>query len=119
MLSEFRLPVALYPTAAQDRLSDGQIADYFQQDVRHVRAMMSFTKDLLISRAIEGGYVQREWVPKATYFPAILDELSRAIFGHWSKLLTPIEREERRHVAFVLRVIRRQYINREGKQHAL
>jgi len=120
MNHEFRLPVALFPTAAQDRLTEGMIADYFGLDIRHVRAMLIFSRDLLISRAIEAGFVPRNWEPKSRYYHEALDELSRAIMGHWSRLLTSVEREERRHVQFVLRVMRRQYFNtREGKQHVV
>lgn len=116
---EFVIPLkthsfALYPSAAQERLSEGIIADAFSIDVRHVRAMNSFVKDLLISRAIEAGYISPSWSPRSRHFAGILDELSRSILGHWAKLLTPIEREERRHVLFVIRVVRRQFnIERE------
>jgi ATP-dependent RNA circularization protein (DNA/RNA ligase family) len=119
MHTDFRLPVALFPTAAQDHLSEGMVADYFRVDVRYVRAMYSFTKDLLISRAIEMGFIPRDWTPKSSYYSDLLDELSRAILGHWSKLLTETEREERRHVQFVLRTLRRRYTNREGKRHVV
>jgi len=119
MFHDLRLPVSLYPTAIQDRLSEGMIADLFSIDVRHVRAMIAFTKDLLISRAIEHGYISRDWEPKSRYYTEVLEELNRAIMGHWSKLLTEVEREERRHVQFVLRVLRRQHFNREGKRHVV
>lgn len=102
-------PLALFPTAAQDRCSEGWVADAFLIDVREVRAMNLFTSELLISRAREGGYVPISWEPRSRVYSAILDELSRVILGHWSKLLTQTEREERRHVQFVLRVMRRQY----------
>lgn len=118
MIFDQKLPIALYPTAAQDRLSDGMVADMFQLDVRYVRAMNSFTRDLLVSRAIERGYVPKEWAPRSHLYAIALEELSRAMLGHWSKLLTAVEREERRHVQFVLRIQRRQYFN-EGKQSAL
>lgn len=104
------LPLALFPTAAQSRCSEGQIADFFMLDIRHVRAMNSFTKDLLVSRAIEGGFVPPGWSPKAYDFSRVLEELSRAILAHWSILLTATEREERRHVLFVVRVMRRTFI---------
>lgn len=103
------LPLSLYPTAAQSRCTEGQVADFFMIDIRHVRAMNSFTKDLLISRAIEGGYVPREWTPRSCDFHRLLDELSRAIMAHWSILLTQTEREERRHVLFVVRILRRRF----------
>lgn len=116
---EFAIPLkthslALYPSAAQERLSEGVVADAFGIDVRHVRAMNSFVKDLLISRAIEAGYIRSNWSPRSRHFAGILDELSRSILGHWAKLLTPVEREERRHVLFVIRIVRRQFnIERE------
>lgn len=103
------LPLALYPTAAQDRLTPEQIAFLFEQDIREVRAMLAHTHDLLISRAREGRYVAIDWIPRSREYASVLSELSRSIFGHWSKLLTTTEREERRHVQFVLRVMRRQY----------
>lgn len=104
-----RLPLSLYPTAAQDRLTEGSVADIFKEDVRHVRAMNAFTRDLLVSRAIERGYIARDWAAKSHLYSVMLEELSRAILGHWSKLLTEVEREERRHVLFVLRVMRSRY----------
>lgn len=107
--ADLRLPLSLYPTAAQERVSEGMLADMFQLDVREVRAMNAFTHDLLISRAIEAGYVSIEWCPRSHNFPNVLEELSRACLGHWSKLLTATEREERRHVLFVIRALRRQY----------
>lgn len=103
------LPLSLYPTAAQNRCTEGQLADFFLLDIRYVRAMNAFTKDLLISRAIEGGYVSRSWTPKSVEYPRLLEDLSRSIMGHWSILLTSTEREERRHVLFVLRVLRRSF----------
>lgn len=114
------LPLSLYPTAAQNRVTDGQLADFFMLDIRFVRAMNSFTKDLLISRAIEGGYVKPGWTPKSSDFPRLLEELSRMIMGHWSILLTSTEREERRHVLFVIRVMRRTFnpfITKESPWH--
>lgn len=104
-----KLPMSLYPTAAQERISEGTLADMFQIDIREVRAMNAFTTDLLISRAIEGGFISKEWTPRSHTMSSALEELSRAIFGHWSKLLTQTERDERRHVSFVLRVFKRQF----------
>lgn len=112
-----KLPLALYPTAAQERIADGLLADMFQLDVREVRAMNAFMHDLLISRAIEGGYIKSDWTPKAHGLAATLDELSKAIFGHWSKLLTQVERDERRHVLFVLRILKRQFASTQLKAY--
>lgn len=113
-----RLPISLYPTAAQDRLTEGQVADLFAIDIREVRAMNSWSKDLLISRAIEANYIPRDWKPRSHNLGFALDELSHATCGHWSRLLSPTEREERRHVQFVLRVLRRQF-NTERNSHVL
>lgn len=113
------LPLALYPTAAQERVSEGLLAHMFLLDIREVRAMNAFTHDLLISRAREGSYVPIKWEPRARDYFSVLNELSRAVLGHWSKLLTPTEREERRHVQFVLRVIRRQYQPERDQHHVL
>lgn len=98
------LPISLFPTAAQAGLSDGLVADIFSLDVRVVRAQNAFTRDLLASRAIEMHYIPRDWEPRSHYYDQWLSELSQAILGHWSKLLTASEREERLHVLFVLRV---------------
>lgn len=109
MQSVLPLPMPLFPTAASERISDGVLADMFLLDVRFVRAQNSFTRDLLISRAIESGYIQRDWSPLSHNYERVLEDLSRAILGHWSKLLTPIEREERCHVLFVIKHLKRQY----------
>jgi hypothetical protein len=109
MLHSSALPLSLFPTAAQDRLSEKILTEAFSIELSYVRAMNSFTRDLLISRAIEGHFVPRGWAPRSHSYAAALDELSHAILGHWSKLLTPTEREERRHVLFVFRILRRQY----------
>lgn len=103
------LPFSLYPSAAAERISDGLLADALVLDVREVRARSSFAKDVLISRAIEQGYIPRDWTPRNYAFNRLLDELSHCIQGHWSKLLTPVEREERIHVLFVLKVIRTKF----------
>lgn len=113
----FKLPIALYPTAAHERLSDGMVADMFRIDVREVRAHNSFVRDLLISRAIEAGYIRQDWTPKQRTLHSFLDELSHAILGHWSRLLTPVELEERLHVLFVIRVMRKRYLNTERRYH--
>lgn len=105
------LPLSLYPSAAAERISDGLLADALGLDVREVRAKSSFAKDLLISRAIEQGYIHSGWIPRNYAFSKLLDELSHAIQGHWSKLLTPVEREERIHVLFVLKFIRTRYLS--------
>lgn len=118
-LDEFKLPTALFPTAAQDRISDTILADALKLDIDCVRAMNCFTRDLLISRAIEDGYIRPTWSPRGLTYNAVLDELSRAIMGHWSKLLTQAERDERRHVQFVLRIVRRQYVTTRSNQHVL
>lgn len=107
--NSFTLPLSLFPTAAQDRIGENVLSEAFGLDLSYIRAMHSFTRDLLISRAIEGHYVKPGWAPRSHAYSAALDELSHAILGHWSKLLTHTEREERRHVQFVLRVLRRQY----------
>lgn len=107
--ADLHLPLSLYPTAAQEHVTEGMLADMFRLDVREVRAMNAFTHDLLISRAIEAGYISLTWSPRSHSFPSVLEELSRAILGHWSRLLTTTEREERRHVLFVIRALRRQY----------
>lgn len=117
LTQKFRLPIALFPTAVHDRFTEGMIADIFQLHIGEVRAHLSFTRDLLISRAIEAGHVRPGWSPLSYHYFAMLDELSRAISGHWSKLLTEVEREERRHVQFVLRIMRRQY--QESIRHVL
>jgi hypothetical protein len=95
------VPLALFPTAIQERISESRLASMFSIDVRTVRAMNMFTHDLLISRAREGHFVVRDWHPRSFEYSLVLDELSRATLGHWSKLLTPAERDERRHVQFV------------------
>lgn len=117
--SDFKLPTTLFPTAAQDRISDTVLADALKLDVTRVRAMNCFTRDLLISRAIEGGFIRSNWSPKGLTYTAVLDELSRAILGHWSKLLTQTERDERRHVQFVLRIVRRQYVTTRSNQNVI
>lgn len=113
----FKLPIALFPTAAQERLTDGQVADSFGLDVREVRAFNSFARDLLASRAIEGGYVHKDWSSKQRTFSGFLDEISHATMGHWSKLLTPVEREERQHVLFILRVMRKQHAQHQERRY--
>lgn len=103
------MPIALFPTAAGEGVTDGYLADMFRLDIRHVRASNAFTRDLLLSRAIELGFVARDWTTHAIDYQSWLIQLSHAVMGHWVKLLSPVEREEQLHALFVIRALKRKY----------
>lgn len=104
-----QLPVMLVAVAQDERLPFEAICHAFDMTRAEANANLVFFRDLLVSRARELGYVHPEWTLSKFETTSWLRELSFAVSGKWTVLLTPREIEERRHLLFVLNHLKRVY----------
>lgn len=112
----------LAAVAVAERMPVPAVAKAFDLTKQEVITDIVLFRDLLVSRAREQGFVHNTWTPSATDVAGWLRELSFAVSGHWNLLLSPREREELRHVRFVVlhfkRLFRQTLINLKGSNHA-
>lgn len=111
-----RYPLMLAALAASERMPTVAICDTFDMSRSQVLSDIVLFRDLLVSRAREQDFVHHGWSPTTTLAHQWLREISYAVAGSWVVLLSPREREELRHVRFVINHLKRRYASVEAKK---
>lgn len=104
--------------AASERMPIQAISEEFDLSRAEILSDIVLFRDLLVSRAREQKLVHDAWTPAATQAYAWLREISHAVAGSWTFLLAPREREELKHVRFVVNHVKKRYrSNLKGHSH--
>jgi len=105
----FTLPISLAPTLMLSGLDKQTMASVMGLSVREITALALWSKEVLVSRAREQGLVHPEWTPR---FDNVRGAL-RALEGEMRRPLTWLysqhEMDERKHVLFILSVMKRTH----------
>lgn len=104
-----RYPLMLPALAASERMPIQAVMEEFDLTRTEVLGDIVLFRDLLVSRAREQRFVHEAWIPSATQAHAWMREISYAIAGSWTSLLSPKEREELKHVRFIVNHVKKRY----------
>lgn len=104
-----RYPLMLPALAVSERMPIPAVMEEFELTRTEVLTDIVLFRDLLVYRAREQGFVHEAWTPSSTQAYAWMREISYATAGSWTLLLSPKEREELKHVRFIVNHVKKRY----------